>query len=178
VTTRELEGEIDPRYSSADAQPTSWSDLVRKVETAEVFWLTTVRRDGRPHVTPLIAVWLDGALHFCTGDQEQKAKNLERDQRCVLTTGDNALGEGMDVVVEGSAELIDDDARLSRLAAAYESKYGSDWHFDVRGGRFHHEGGDAIVFAVAPTTVYAFAKGEPFSHTRFRDAATSSRVAR
>jgi hypothetical protein len=34
-----------------------------------------VRADGRPHVTPLISVLVDGALHFCTGATEQKAKN-------------------------------------------------------------------------------------------------------
>ena len=36
-----------------------------------------VRRDGRPHVTPLPAMWLDGALHLCTGAHEEKARNLE-----------------------------------------------------------------------------------------------------
>jgi len=32
------------------------------LEKAEVFWLSTVRPDGRPHVTPMVSVWLDGAL--------------------------------------------------------------------------------------------------------------------
>lgn len=35
-----------------------------------------MRADGRPHVTPLVAVWLDGAPHFSTGPAEQKAVNL------------------------------------------------------------------------------------------------------
>ena len=37
-------------------------------------WLTTVRADGRPHVTPLVAVWLDDAIHFSTGPEEQKVE--------------------------------------------------------------------------------------------------------
>jgi hypothetical protein len=35
-------------------------------QPAEVHWLSTVRPDGRPHVAPLIAVWVDDALVFCT----------------------------------------------------------------------------------------------------------------
>jgi hypothetical protein len=107
-------------------------------------------------------------VHFCTGPTEQKAKNLEDDGHCAITTGRNSLDEGLDVVVEGRAVTVREDARLRRIADAYESKYGDEWHFDVRDGRFHHEGGDALVFAVEAANVYAFGKGEPFSHTRFR----------
>jgi hypothetical protein len=32
-----------------------------------MFWLSTVRPGGRPHVTPAAGVWLAGALYFCTG---------------------------------------------------------------------------------------------------------------
>src|SRR5215813_7855142 len=52
---------------------TPWEETHRVLETAELFWLSTVRADGRPHVTPLVAVWLDEAIHFCTGVTEQKA---------------------------------------------------------------------------------------------------------
>ena len=60
-----------------------------------------------------------------------------------------------------------DDATLLRVAAAYEAKYGSDWHFEVRDGAFHHEGGEALVFGLAPSTAFGFAKG-PYSQTRWR----------
>ena len=52
-----------------------------------MFWLSTVRTNGRPHVTPLPAMWLDGALHFCTGAEEQKHKDLDANPNVVLTTG-------------------------------------------------------------------------------------------
>jgi len=29
------------------------------ISQGELFWISTVRADGRPHVTPLVAVWLD-----------------------------------------------------------------------------------------------------------------------
>ena len=42
-------------------------------------------------MAPLPAMWLDGALHFCTGPEEQKAKNIQANPTCVLTTGTNTF---------------------------------------------------------------------------------------
>ncbi|MFB7075663.1 pyridoxamine 5'-phosphate oxidase family protein, partial [Streptomyces sp. NPDC056290] len=88
----------------------------------------------------------------------------------VLTTGTSTWNQGYDVVVEGEAVRVADDARLRELAAAWEGKYGSFWHFEVRDGHFHHGPGRAVVFSVAPRTVFGFGKGEPFSQTRWRFA--------
>ena len=162
--------ELDQRFSSEDAKPGTWSDTTRELESAQVYWLSTVRADGRPHVTPLIAVWRDASLYFCTGPGEQKAKNLATNSHCVVTTGHNALDDGLDVVVEGDAVRVDDDTTLKSIAGAYEAKYGPTWHFDVRGGSFRHEAGEAWVFEVSPSRAFAFAKGEPFGQTSYRFA--------
>jgi catechol 2,3-dioxygenase-like lactoylglutathione lyase family enzyme/uncharacterized pyridoxamine 5'-phosphate oxidase family protein len=140
----------------------------RRLDDAQVYWLSTVRPDGRPHVTPLLSIWLDDALYFCTGRDERKANNLIHNPHCTLTTGCNALNEGLDLVVEGYAARVTDDVKLRRIADAYESKYGSDWRFTVRDGAFHHEGGTALVFEVAPSTAFGFGKGQPYSQTRRR----------
>jgi hypothetical protein len=160
--------ELDSRFSSDGAVPTEWEEARRSLERAEVFWISTVRPDGRPHVTPLIAVWLDRALYFCTGPGERKAKNLARNRHCILTTGDNALDHGLDVVVEGDAVQVTDELTLRRLARVYEWKYGSDWRFGVRDGAFVHGGGTALVYEVAPVKAFGFRKGERFSQTRWR----------
>ena len=168
MTVKEPQAKLDPRFSSRGASAIEWATGRKRVEGAELFWLSTVRPDGRPHVTPLISVWLDGAAFFCTGADERKAKNLAENPNCILTTGCNLLEEGLDVVIEGEARRIGDEAKLERVADAYESKYGSDWHFDVRDGAFHAEGsGEALVFEVAPTTAFGFGKGE-YSQTRWR----------
>jgi nitroimidazol reductase NimA-like FMN-containing flavoprotein (pyridoxamine 5'-phosphate oxidase superfamily) len=159
--------ELDPRFSMEGVPPTDWAEAQMRLEGAAVFWVSTVRPSGRPHVTPLLAIWLDEALHFCTGPDERKAKNLDRNARCILTTGSNALDEGLDVVVEGDARRTTDDAELQRIADAYEAKYGPDWHFTVHDGAFHHDGGEAYVFAVAPSTAFGFRKGA-YSQTRWR----------
>ena len=82
------------------------------LQGAEVYWLSTVRPDGRPHVTPLLGVWLDGALYFCTGPTERKAKNLAQNPNCAVTTGRNGLADGLDLVVEGAAAEVRDGAEL------------------------------------------------------------------
>jgi general stress protein 26 len=158
---------LDSRFSDPDAESTSWDDAVRVLEAAQLFWITSVRADGRPHVTPLVAVWLDGAIHFCTGADEQKAVNLRTNQHVVLTTGCNDWRQGLDVVVEGTAVRETDDATLRRLADAWRTKWDGQWQFEARDGTFHHESGAALVFTVAPTKVLAFGKG-PYTHTRHR----------
>ena len=95
------------------------------LEQAEQYWLTTVRIDGRPHVTPLIGVAEDAAMHFCTELREQKARNLEHNSQVALTTGTNTWARGLDVVVEGAAVPVTDRDALQRLADGYEAKYGN-----------------------------------------------------
>ncbi len=159
--------ELDTRFSDPAAQPTSWEDTLEAIKQAEIFWISTVRTDGRPHVTPLVAVWLDDALHFSTGPDEQKARNLASNPRVALTTGANDWQSGLDVVVEGEAARVTDAQQLDRLAAAWAQKWDGRWQYEVSQDGFRHDVGTALVFAVRPAKVLAFTKGG-FSHTRHR----------
>ena len=159
--------EIDRRFSDPEAKPTPWSEALDVLNQAELYWLTTVRIDGRPHVTPLIAVMENEAVHFCTGLREQKARNLEHNSQVALTTGNNSWAQGLDVVIEGTAVRVTDQEGLQRLADAYEAKYGSEWHWDVGDGVFGAGDDAAAVFRIEPAKVLAFAK-EPHSQTTYR----------
>jgi general stress protein 26 len=164
--TAEPTGQLVEEFSDPDATATPWSDVVRVLESSEMFWLSTVRRDGRPHVAPLPAMWLDDKLHFCTGAHEQKAKNIETNPHCVLTTGTNAFRSGLDVILEGVAERVTDNGMLARLAQMWRDKIG--WAFEVGDGVFvdPNDGGRAVVFAVTPSKILAFRKA-PYSQTRY-----------
>jgi nitroimidazol reductase NimA-like FMN-containing flavoprotein (pyridoxamine 5'-phosphate oxidase superfamily) len=158
--------EIDSVFSDPGATATSWDDTRRALEAAELFWIATVRADGRPHMAPLVAVWLDDALHFCTGDAEQKAVNLRGNQNVILMTGCNDWQNGVDVVVEGQAVRVSDRDTLQRLGEAWARKWDGRWLYEVGDTGFRgdeHE--DVLVFSVRPAKVLAFAKGG-FSHTR------------
>jgi Pyridoxamine 5'-phosphate oxidase len=159
-------------FSHPDASPTPWAVGLEHVTDADTFWLSTVRPDGRPHVTPLIAVWHGDAIWFTTGPEERKAKNLAENSSCLLTTGRSDLAEGgLDVVLEGAAEQVTDEAELQPIAERFAAKYGTEtWHFVVRDGGFsdHHTGGRAIVFRVRPVRGLGFRKGDTFSQTTWR----------
>ncbi|MFF7967990.1 pyridoxamine 5'-phosphate oxidase family protein [Streptomyces sp. NPDC007903] len=179
MPTPEPTTDLDPRYSSAihprpgaeNATPTPWPEARRHLEDAEIFWVSTVRPDGRLHVTPVLAAWHDGVLYFSTGPEEQKAKNLAQNAHCALTTGRNSLTEGLDLIVEGKAGQVTDPAKVEEVIAAYEAKYGA--HITSPKGTFHGIGdafrtGRAVVFAVEPDTAYGFGReGGLFTHTRW-----------
>jgi nitroimidazol reductase NimA-like FMN-containing flavoprotein (pyridoxamine 5'-phosphate oxidase superfamily) len=162
---------LDERYSDAAAEPVSWSDTRAVLESAELFWISTVRASGQPNVTPLVAVWVDDALHFTTGDEEQKEVNLRANARVALTTGCNDWRSGVDAVVEGTAVLATDQAALERLCEAWRAKWDGSWQYTARDGQMFHPGGFRVLaYSVAPTKVFAFAKGT-FCHTVHRFAA-------
>lgn len=158
-------GKLDQRFSQT-TEPTDWDTAAGALAAAGLYWLTTVRADGRPHVTPLVGVWVDDAFVFCTGPGEQKARNLQAGTAVAVTTGTNTWNAGLDVVVEGSAVRVTGRDRLSALADAYRAKYGDDWDFDCDDEVFDPAGEAAIVYRVAPAKVLAFAKA-PHGQTRF-----------
>jgi general stress protein 26 len=160
--------ELDSRFSDPAAVAAGWEETCRALADAELFWICSVRADGRPHLTPLVAVWFEEALYFCTGDAEQKAVNLRGNPHVILMTGCNGWEEGLDVVVEGDAVSVTDEAVLRSLAQAWTAKWDGQWQFQVRDGSFADQGnggGRGLVFQVAPAKILAFAKGR-FGQTR------------
>ena len=159
-------------FSEPGATPTPWAVGLQEVIAADTFWISTVRDDGRPHVTPLIAVWHGDAIWFSTGAEERKARNLAANPSCILTTGRSDLTPGaLDVVLEGEAEQVTDDDELEPVAEAFATKYGTAiWDFVVRDGAFAHRRGEgrALVFRMRPARGLGFHKGGPFSQTTWR----------
>jgi len=146
----------------------TWDFLMEGTRTAH---LATVRADGRPHVTPVVAAWAEGAIWFSTGATEQKFANLRANPHVVLTTGCSDWDRGLDVVVEGDAVQVTDDIVLQRIAEAFAAKWDGRWQFTARGGAFRDPedgSGEAMVFSVTPVKVFAHAKGDPFGATAHR----------
>ena len=113
---------------------------------------------------------MDDALHFTTGEEEQKGKNLAANPEVLLTTGRLDWQAGIDIVVEGSATRPNDQALLERLALAWRERWDGSWHFEARDGRFYHAGGSEVAaYSVQPRKVMAFAQGA-FAHTSHRFA--------
>jgi len=118
---------LDQRFSDPDAAAAGWEQTRRVLEEAQLSWICTVRADGRPHLTPLVAVWLDGALYFCTGAGEQKAVNLRVHPHVLLLTGCHRWDEGLDVVAEGDMSVrvpVTGNDELGELARAFNDMIG------------------------------------------------------
>ena len=146
----------------------TWAEASRRLAEAHWYWLATVRPDGRPHVVPVLAVWLDGALHFSTGPASRKGRNLARDTRCVIAVDSDVLH----LVVEGEAAKVSDRARLQRVSEAYASKYG--WQVTVRDNALDGDGAPTAgpppyeVYEVTPTLAFGFGTDESLGATRWR----------
>jgi hypothetical protein len=163
-------GTLDVRFSEA-TEPVSWQQVRDALTAAELYWLTTVRRDGRPHTTPLVGAWVDDGFVFCTGPEEQKAQNLANSTGVTVTTGVNTWKDGLDVIVEGVAERLTGRDVLVPLADAIREKYRGEWDFTPTEDGFGHSDNSgashiAHVYLVPPAKVLAFAKS-PHGQTRF-----------
>jgi hypothetical protein len=105
--------------------PVEWSTVVAKLDDGKApepdahnsrsTWLTTLNEDGSPHVTPVGALWLDGAFWFQTGDGTKKARNVERDGRCSVALSVHEA----DVILDGVATRVTDPDAIARAAAAW-----------------------------------------------------------
>jgi Pyridoxamine 5'-phosphate oxidase len=80
-------------------------------------WLTTINRDGSPHVTGVGAIWFEGSFWFETGEKTLKGRNLARDSRCTLCLAVGAF----DLVVEGIAERITDQTSVATMAEQWNA---------------------------------------------------------
>ena len=155
-------------YLAGDTTPTPWAEARERLAEADTYWLATVRQDGLPHLAPLLAVWVDDALHFVASRTSRKATNLAHDAHCVIATRREAL----DLVVEGTVAKVSKEARLHRVAEVYMTKYG--WPVTVRDGAFYADGAPTAgpppyeIYEVIPTTAFGFPWDETFNPTRWR----------
>jgi hypothetical protein len=165
--------ELDPNFSDSGTTPRPWSEARSRLEEAEIFWVASVRPDGRPHVTPVAAVMIDDAVVFGTGPTERKAQNLTGNPKCIVMTGTNRLGEGFDIVVEGEAVKVTEAKELRPIADAFEAKYPGVMQYEIRDdgsvGNADFAGGEALLFRVAPDKALGFWRADDgFSQTRWR----------
>ena len=117
---------------------------------------------------PVFGVWVGDALYFTAARTSRKAKNLALNARCVVAADVPTL----DVVLEGEAVRVSDEAKLHLVADAYASKY--EWPLTVRDGAFSAEYGAPSAgsppydpYEMTPVTGFGLGMDEPFGATRW-----------
>jgi len=154
--------------------PLPWSRALDQLEAAadtqapRTTWLSTVRPDGRPHLTGVGALWVDGRFYFTSGARTRKSRNLAANPNCALSM----VLKGLDLAVEGRAEKVTDPATLERLAARYAAQ---GWPARAIDGALTAEfsapsAGPAPweLYVVTPVTAFGVATAEPYGATRWR----------
>src|SRR4051794_17195888 len=87
-------------------------------------WLATIDPDGRPHITGVGALWVDGAFWFETGERSRKGRNLARDPRGTISVA----ARDFDLVVDGTAQKVTEPA----IVAAMAERWAADgWPVEV-----------------------------------------------
>jgi pyridoxine/pyridoxamine 5'-phosphate oxidase len=157
------------------AEPIPWSRALDQLQddsatARKTTWLATVRPDGRPHVAGVGAVWLDGKFYFTSGADTRKSRDLAANPNCALSV---AL-PNLDLVVEGTATQVTDDATLQRLAERYTAQ---GWPARVEDGALTapYSAPSAgpppwYLYVLTPSTAFGVATAEPYGATRWRFA--------
>ena len=111
-------------YGTVGAKRLPWTWAHQRLVSAMVYWLTTVRPDGSPHVRPVDGNWVDDALFVGGSPKAGWIRNLAGDGRATIHLPDV---QGV-VIIEGAARQVVPDERLAdRLATGakkYEPMYG------------------------------------------------------
>jgi PPOX class probable F420-dependent enzyme len=98
--------------------PWAWAE--ERLTGSRNYWVGSLWPDGRPHSMPVWGVWDGEAFWFSSSNRSRKARNLGADPRCVVTTEDAQEP----VVVEGSAEIVQERGAIARVADLMNAKYG------------------------------------------------------
>ena len=152
--------------------PIPWSRALEALEAGEqrnaTSFLATTRPDGRPHLAGVGAVWDGGRVYFVSGAGTRKSQNVAENPTCAIAMS----LPGIDLVFEGVAERVTDDATLRRLAKRYAE---GGWPARVEDGAFTYDYSAPSagpppwnLYAIKPRTVFGVLAAEPGGATRWR----------
>jgi len=100
------------------------ADVLTRLATDHIGWLTTVRADGSPHAVPVWFLWHDGRLLVLSEPRTAKVTNVRRGSPALLHLHTRDDGNGV-VVLSGPARLSERSAIewLPEIGEAYTAKY-------------------------------------------------------
>ena len=110
--------------------------------------LATLRKDGRPQLSPVWFVWRDDAFWISTAASTAKWKNLKRDQRCSGII-DNI--DGRYIYMSGTAEIYIEKEPLEitqRIVEKYKVPDEVEPYMDS-----HHEAGERAIIKLEPDSL-------------------------
>jgi hypothetical protein len=110
------EGYVDHPTSSV-----AWEYVEKRLSESKNYWMSSVRPNGRPHVIPRWAVYIDGKVYYDGSPETRHAQNIAQNPYVSLhlESGDQVIiAEGM-VKPAGKP----DPELAKQIAVAYSTKY-------------------------------------------------------
>ena len=96
----------------------------QRLRSDPIIWLSTVRRDGRPHTAPVWFLWDGKTILIFSQPGSQKLRNLRNNPYVTLAL--EGTNGGTDVIVlEGKAELLKEKTTELNQPDYFITKYGS-----------------------------------------------------
>ncbi len=112
--------DLPPEYRNP-SRLLDWEAVNGRLAEAHVYWLATVRPDGRPHVVPLDGLWLDAHWYFGGSPKTVKHRNLLANPHVTMHLDGGASA----VIVDGTCRIEKPSSENARhLVRASKSKYG------------------------------------------------------
>jgi Pyridoxamine 5'-phosphate oxidase len=153
-------------------EPLSWEEVCQRFDAERWYWVATAGPDGRPHLRPVLAVWMNGKVYSTTSPGARKGRDLQARPQCSMA----ARAPAIDIVVEGATSWVDDRNLLAQIATAYHSKYGwpvtitEESMFDAPYGAPTAGPPPYRVYEITPRFVYALGTSDNLGvrSTRFR----------
>jgi len=122
MTTPKVTRPQFPRgYVDNPASYVDWNWVAAQLTETKNYWLCSTRPDGRPHVVPRWAVYLDDKIYYDGSPETRHAQNIEENPHVSvhLESGDQVI------ILEGTsgpAGKPDSDV-AARLVKEYRKKY-------------------------------------------------------
>src|SRR5918992_4214566 len=74
-----------------------WAAVRKDLEEAPTYWVSTTRRDGRPHVVPRDGIWLDDTWYYGGAPETVHNRNVQKNPAVAMHIGDGMKA----IIVEG-----------------------------------------------------------------------------
>lgn len=98
-----------------------WSWVATQLTDSKNYWICSTRPNGKPHVVPRWAVYIDGKIYYDGSPETRHAQNLLENPNVAvhLESGDHVI------ILEGTSAPAGKpgDELDSKLVAAYRKKY-------------------------------------------------------
>jgi len=101
--------------------PLSKSEIDNLLDKEEIVFISTVKKDGSPHLVPIWFIHHKGKVYFETDITTIKYKNIKRNNKIVLCFGGKTT-----YIIEGSTKSYKESELNFPLRKMYWEKYGKD----------------------------------------------------